>query len=197
LKVSEIVLNAEARAAFGKKNNALRRGGVVPIHVYGLSLPSLALQSVEKDVLNTIKASGKTRRVAIDINGQKERVDCLVRDVDIHPVTGRLLHVDFLRVDADKAVEVEVPIKLANHASAPVARTGAVSIMLVLQTVKIKARAGAIPDAIEADCGGMTKVSDTIRLGDLKLPSDSKLIGNPNLRVVSVQMSRAARAAKS
>lgn len=189
-----ITLNADERVALGKKTRALRRGGITPIHVYGLSKPSRALQTAEKEVLKVVQQSGKTSVVTINIGGDSEQETCLARDLDVDPRTGRLLHVDFLRVAKDRKVEVEIPIKLVNTDTAPIVRSGAVNVVLVLSKVWIKALPDELPAALEVDCGNFTKATDTVKTGDLNLPKGGSLIGSPDLRVISLQASRAARA---
>ena len=144
--------------------------------------------------MKVVQKSGKTSVVTINVGGDSEQETCLTRDLDVDPRTGKLLHVDFLRVAKDRKVEVEMPIKLVNTDTAPIVRSGAVNVMLVLSKVWIKALPDELPQALVVDCGNLEKATDTVKTGELDLPKGGELIGSPDLRVISLQASRAARA---
>lgn len=179
----------------GSKNKALRRAGSTPLHVYGLSAESLSLQAATDKVVKTLKTAGRTRLIAVKIDGVDKPEICLVRGIDVHPLTGRVLHVDFMRV-GEKAITLEVAIELSNTATAPVAKRGAVSITQVLAKAQIKTAPKDIPQALIANCIKLEKITDTITVGDLEVPEGVTLLSDPKLRVVSVQLTRAARAAQ-
>lgn len=179
----------------GSKTKALRADGILPLHVYGLSDKSLSLQAPTKEVVNVIRAAGRTRLVSVKVKGADKPETCLVRGIDVHPVSGNVLHVDFLRV-GDAEIMLDVPIELVNVASAPVARRMAVSITQVLAKVRVKATPDKIPQSLKANCLKLAKVTDTITNGELEIPDGVQLISDPDVRIVSVQLTRAARAAQ-
>ena len=116
-KMAEIILKTETRKTFGKRNKSLRKNGIIPINMYGLG-DSISLQ-VNADILyKTLKEVGYTTPLKISIGG-KEETYTLVRNISIHPVTDKVIHVDFLRVDLDKPIEAQVPILLINQEDAP------------------------------------------------------------------------------
>ena len=91
--------------------------------MYGLG-DSISLQ-VDEDILyKTLKEAGYTTPIKLSVDG-KDETYTLVRNVDRHPVTDKLVHVDFLRVDMEKEIEVQVPVVLINQDSAPGTRGGA------------------------------------------------------------------------
>ena len=192
---ASIELNTEVRTRMGKKTRALRRDGLMPLHLYGLDGDPLALQAPYVDVVNTVRAAGRTKLVGINVKGAKGPEICLVRSLDIHPVSSQVLHVDFMRVGEEKAVELDVPVELIKTRSSPLTRGSTVNITLVLPKVRVAARASTIPSSLKADCSKLLKITDTIKVGDLDVPSEVRVISDPKLRVVSVQLTRAARAA--
>ena len=92
--MDQIVLSAQTRTATGKKTRALRRQGVTPIHVYGLADPPLSLQARSSQVMAVLRSAGYTTPVSVSVDGKNEAVT-LVREIDKHPVTGSIRHVDF------------------------------------------------------------------------------------------------------
>ena len=112
--MNPIILNTEKRETYGKKLRSLRKKGILPIHVYGPGMESIALQSDTISVLKVLQEAGRTNPVKI-VDSEKEHTT-LVRNVDQHPATGELQHVDFMRVDENKAIEVEVPVVLIGEA---------------------------------------------------------------------------------
>ena len=194
---TSIELSTEIRTRLGKKVRALRRDGLMPLHLYGLDGDPLALQAPYAEVMTTVRAAGRTKLVGIKVKGAKSPEICLVRSLDIHPVSSQVLHVDFMRVGEEKAVELEVPVELVNTRSSPLTRGSTVNITLVLPKVRVAAHASTIPDSLKADCSKLLKITDTIKVSDLDVPSEVRVISDPKLRVVSVQLTRAARAAGS
>ncbi len=122
-KMAEIILKTETRKTFGKQNKSLRKNGIIPINMYGLG-DSISLQVNEDILYKTLKEVGYTTPLKISIGG-KEETYTLVRNISIHPVTDKVIHVDFLRVDLDKPIEAQVPILLMNQEEAPGTRGGA------------------------------------------------------------------------
>lgn len=182
-------LQASPRTAMGKKNRALRRNGITPLHVYGLTAEPLALQADTLTVWLVLREAGYTTPVTIKVDGGEEAVT-LVRGISKHPVSGDLVHVDFMRVDVDIAVEVGVPVNLINAESAPVINLGDISITQAAYEVTVSARPYDVPNEIEVDCSVLETLDDVIRAGDLKLPDRVELITDPEQAIAWGEESR-------
>ncbi len=190
-----LTLEASPRTALGKKNAAIRRSGLVPLHVYGLDKEPNLLQAETRMVTIAIRKSGRTAPVRILVSGRQEEEMTLIRDVTVHPVSGRILHVDFIRISKEKPVDLEVPVVLVNTDRAPVTRGAAANITQSVYRVKILCKPFIVPQVIEVDCSLLAKTSDSIVVGDLPLPEGASLITNPLTRILFIQISRAARSA--
>lgn len=184
-----ISITVEPRTAFGKKNRALRRDGKVPVHVYGLKADSLALQVETGSILATIKEAGRTTPVTVKVSGGEEAVT-LIREVRVHPVSGDLLHVDFMRVDIQMEVEANVPVSLINEEEAPGIRGGAGVVTQGTYALIVRARPFDIPHEIEVDCSVLDSLEADIKAGDIKLPAGVELITDPETRVAWIQPPR-------
>ncbi len=187
--MADLVLHAETRTAMGKKNRALRAQGIIPIHVYGLDDGPSSLQANQRHLINIVKEAGRTSLVTVESDGGTQDVT-LVRDVTTHPVSGNLLHVDFLRVDPEQAVEAPVPVILVRQDEAPGIRGGAGFVTQGIYEVVLSARPDNIPHELEADCSVLEDFSSAVLASDLPLPEGATLASDPDDRIAWVQPPR-------
>ena len=184
--MNPIILNTEKREIYGKKLRSLRKKGILPIHVYGPGMESIALQSDTNNVLKVIQEAGRTNPVKI-IDSDKEHTT-LVRNVDQHPATGELQHVDFMRVDENKAIEVEVPVVLIGEA--PGTRGGAGTVTQAIYSLSVLSKPFTVPSEIQADISVLVDLETNIKRGDLVLPDGVELVGDPDIPVAWIQPPR-------
>ena len=187
--MDEFVLAADPRTTMGKKNRALRAKGIIPIHVYGLDSAPAALQTDIRQLVSVVRAAGRTSPVIVK-SAYGDSDVTLVRDVATHPVSGNVLHVDFLRVDPTQTVEAPVPVVLLNQDIAPGTRGGAGFVTQGLYEIVLSARPGDIPQHLEADCIVLESMDDAIHASDLLLPEGATLAGDPEERVAWIQPPR-------
>ena len=187
-KMAEIILKTETRKTFGKRNKSLRKNGIIPINMYGLG-DSISLQ-VNADILyKTLKEVGYTTPLKISIGG-KEETYTLVRNISIHPVTDKVIHVDFLRVDLDKPIEAQVPILLINQEDAPGIRGGAGVVTQGVYEVTVLAKPLEIPPELTADCSVLEDLEMYIYSKDLDLPVGAELISDEDAQIAWIQPPR-------
>lgn len=184
----EIILETEKRTTFGKKNKSLRSTGVVPVNMYGLG-DSISLQVKEDTLYKTLKAAGYTTPIKISVDG-KDETYTLVRNVDRHPVTDALVHVDFLRVDMEKEIEVQVPVTLINQDSAPGTRGGAGVVTQGVYEVTILAKPLEIPSELEADCSILENLEVSVLAKDLNIPEGASLTSDEDAQIAWIQPPR-------
>jgi len=149
---------ADLREVRGTAN----RGGSVPAVVYGKKVPSTPVLVDTSDLLRVFRASGFSNIIDLVLDGSKHQV--LIHDVQVHPVSGEFVHVDFYAIVATEKLHVTVPVKLVGNSQA--ARDGAV-IEHVLQDIEVKCLPADIPAEIEADISKLEKAGDMIHISDL------------------------------
>ncbi len=160
--------NAEVRERAGKgAARAIRKTGRIPAVIYGDSKdPS----SISLDPLEYMKATtgpGFFSTVfEIKVGGKAEKV--LARDVQLHPVTDRPLHLDFLRVGKSTMVTVAVPVTFINEMDSPGIKRGGV-LNIVRHDLDLVCRGDAIPQGIEIDLTGL-EIGDGIHISAVTLP---------------------------
>ena len=183
-----IKIDTTERNVFGKKNRALRRQGIVPVHVYGLNKPSLSLQIDLLTLTNTLRSAGRTTPVTLKI--QEEEAVTLVRDVAHHPVSGNIQHVDFLRVDVSQLVNAPVPIVLFGQELAPGTTGGAGIVTQGLYEITVRAKPFDVPSEIKVDCSVLDSLESSIMATDLKLPPNVELVSTDDERIAWIQPPR-------
>jgi large subunit ribosomal protein L25 len=161
-------LTATVRGKVGKgAARAVRRQGEVPAVIYGANKPPIAISLPEAEVRQRIHGGGFYTTVAsIAVDGQK--IPTLPRDYQLHPVSDRPMHVDFLRVEPGSDVTVEVPVKFTNESQAPGIRRGGV-LNVVRHRVALICKVEAIPEGIVADLTGL-EIGDSLHISRIPLP---------------------------
>lgn len=165
-------LTAVKRERAGKgAARAVRNQGLVPGVIYGDKQPPVLFSIDPRQLLAQMARPGFwTHQFEVDIEGQKTLTMC--QDLQVHPVSDRPIHVDFLRITADSTVEVDVPVKFVNEDRAPGIKRGGV-LNVVRHEVVLVCKADAIPEHLEADLTGLD-VGDSLHISAIKLPAGVK-----------------------
>ena len=166
-----LTLPAEARDRAGKgASRVLRREGRVPAVIYGGKEEPTAIHIEAKELVRQL-GSGHFMNsiVMIDINGKMVRT--LPKDVALHPVTDRPLHVDFLRLSKDAKIQVAVPVVFINEEESPGLKKGGV-LNVVRHELELVCESDKIPDEIQLDVAGLD-IGDSIHISHVSLPDGS------------------------
>ena len=167
-----LTLPAEARDRAGKgASRALRREGRVPAVIYGGKEEPTPIHVEAKELVRQL-GSGHFMNsiVMIDIGGKQVRV--LPKDVALHPVTDRPLHVDFLRLSKDSKIQVAVPVVFVNEDDSPGLKKGGV-LNVVRHELELVCESDKIPDEIHLDVTGLD-IGDSIHISQVTLPKGAK-----------------------
>ena len=165
--MEEILLTANTTREIGSSSSRrVRKDGVVPGVLYGLNKESVSLSVTWPDLRRALTTdSGVNAIIQLEIDGKKQMT--IVKDIQRHPVKRDVLHVDFLRIDPDKNVTVDIPLVMIGEAREVSAADGMVDQNMFSLTVS--APPDRIPTEIEVDISALT-VGDAVRVGDLNLP---------------------------
>jgi large subunit ribosomal protein L25 len=165
-QVSEIKASARTRAGTGGAR-AVRRQAAVPAVIYGngAAPQHIALQSNE--LVNLMNRGRFLSTVLdLDVNGAKTRV--IPREVQVDPVNGKLVHVDFQRVGAGSRIRVNVPVRFVNEALSPGLKRGGV-LNIVRHNVEVVCPAEAIPEFFEFSLEGL-EIGRSLHISAIQLP---------------------------
>ena len=183
-----VFLQVQNRTVFGKKLGALRRSGITPLHVYGRGTESLSLQVETSQIIHTLAQVGRTTPFTLRVNGSEDFV--IVRDLHLHPVSERLLHVDLIRVSRTERMTVAVPIHLVGEA--PAAREPGAMLMHDLYEIEVEALPLDLPSDVTVDVSGLTSLDMAIHAQDIPLPQGVSLVTLPDALVVRIGLRRVA-----
>lgn len=186
--MKELELEATKRELLGKKVKSLRRQGIVPAHVYGNSVDSLALQIEAKALQKVLSLAGETGVIHLKVAGAKQPRMVLMRQVQRDPVSGEWLHVDFYQVKMTEKIKAEVPLVFTGEPPA-VKSKGAIPLHS-LNTLHVEALPGNLPRSIEVDLSRLEEVDQAIFAKDISLPENVTLVTDPEQMVVKVAGAR-------
>ena len=174
--MEEILLNANTTREIGSSSSRrVRKDGVIPGVLYGLNEESVSLSVAWPDLRRALTTdSGINAIIQLEIDGKKQMT--IVKDIQRHPVRRDVLHVDFLRIDPNKNVTVDIPLVMIGEAREVSAADGMVDQNMFSLTVS--APPDRIPTEIEVDISSLT-VGDAVRVGDLNLPEGVTSEGDP------------------
>ena len=166
--MAEITLPAHTGRPTGSRpSNRLRAEGKVPATVYGLGGDAVTVSVDWRDLRHALTTeAGMNALINLEIDGHASELT-IVKELQRHPIKRSVLHIDFLRVSRDVAIEVEVPIVLVGEAE-QVTRDGG-TVDQALFHLTISAKPGSIPNELTVDISGLT-IGDAVRVGDLALP---------------------------
>jgi large subunit ribosomal protein L25 len=186
----DIVLTAEPRTAVGSRPaGRLRREGKVPAVVYGLRTDTLNVTVPARELAHILAGeAGANTLITLKVDG--DDVLTLARQIQRHPTRGDLVHVDFVRIRRDVAVQAEIPVHLVGEEPEGVRDGGLLEQLLF--TLSIEAKPEDIPPAIEVDASGLA-IGDQLRVEELPLPAGVSALHEPDELVVQLVVSRVAQ----
>jgi len=182
--MKSITIKGSKRESVGKvATKALRNAGMVPCVIYGGEQPIHF--SAEEKAFKNLVYTPNVYTASIDVDGQK--IPAILQDIQFHPVSDKILHVDFYQLFDDKEVTMNIPVRLTGK-SKGVAIGGA--LRHNVRKAKVKALPANLPDFIETD---ITELEIGNKLYITALKNDNYTILHPDNTVVAqVRMSRNA-----
>lgn len=183
-KTTPGVLAASVRERAGKGSaRLLRREGKVPAIVYSKGKQPMSLALPLKEV--TLEYTrGRFRSRLIEIKLDKEIFKALPKDVQFHPVTDVIEHVDFIRVEKGVPIRVQVPVKvLGAEKSVGIKRGGALNV--VRHEIEFICQPESIPTHIEVNVQELD-IGGSVHINDVKLPAGIEAVLKRNFTVVTI-----------
>ena len=171
------LLTAETGRTRGTRpSRRLRRTGRVPAVVYGMGDNPIAVSVDRADLRGALSTdAGLNALITLEVDGDRQL--SIVKDLQRHPVRRDVLHVDFLRIDPDHEVEVDVPLVLVGEAKKVTQASGMVD--QVMHQVPLLAKPSDIPTEVTADVSDL-EVGSSLRVSDIELPAGVTPAGDPD-----------------
>ncbi len=186
--MQKIELKGSKREVIGKKPaKELRKEGKVPGVLYGGN--EVVHFAIEEKQLKSLVYTPNVYIVKLDIEGTQ--VEAIMQDIQFHPVSDSILHIDFLQIFEEKPVVIEVPVKLKGFAEG-VKAGGRLS--LEQRKLRVKGLPANLPDTLEIEISHL-KLGQTVQVGALAF-DNLEILNAKNSVVAAVKLTRAARAAQ-
>lgn len=180
--MAEVGLKAEIREGRGKgAARKLRAAGQVPAIVYGLGSEPLPVAVSSRELAHTLSTdAGMNVLIDLQLGSGTELV--IARELNKDPVKGVIRHVDFLRINRNQTIEVDVPIHLEGEA--PGMKQGG-QMDQHTYSLHIEALPGNLPERIDVDISHL-QVGDSLRVEDIKAPEGIKILTAGDETVLSI-----------
>ncbi len=144
----------------------IREEGKIPVVVYGPKFANTSAEIVYQDFIRLYNKHGETTLISLDIDGKA--VNVMVKDIDLHPVTNKVAHVDFYAPEAGKKVTANIPLEFINESAA--VKAGA-QLVKVLHELEVEALPENLPHSLSVDLSIMTTVEESVHVKDIILPA--------------------------
>ena len=189
--MNNLNLSVSKREVTGKKVSELRNSGLTPVHMYGPEIESSSLQCDTAILDRVITDAGTNIPVTVDVENGDQGNLCFIREVQYHPVTNKVLHVDFMKVQEGRPVRAQVPVSV--EGTSPAVRTMGGTLLQPLQTLTVEALPLEIPEIIILEAELLIDFETNLYVSDIELGDNVSIINETSEMVASVVAPRVER----
>jgi large subunit ribosomal protein L25 len=185
-----IEVKAQNRTGLGTgQAKTIRKEGLIPCIVYGNG-ETVHFSTAPLEIRDLIYTN-EFRKANINLDGKT--VECIVKEVQYHPVTDAILHVDFQTLSAGKLVKVNLPIKLIGTSEGQ--KVGG-TLVQKMRKLQVFAKPESLSETINVDITSL-ELGKSLRVRDIKLAEGVEAITNGSIPVASIDIPRALRSAQT
>lgn len=179
-----MLLEVKKRDIFGRKVKRLRKEGFIPANIYGRNIKSLAVVVDEKDFDKVFKEAGETQIINLRLGNEEKPV--LIHNTQRDPLSGKIIHVDFLQVDLRQKVTASIPV--VGVGESPVEKQGLGTVVFYINEIEVEALPMDLPEKVEVDLDILGEVDQSILVKDLNFDKEKvEVKDNPDEVVVKVE----------
>lgn len=177
-------LTVQPREVFGKNAmNRLRTGGSIPAVLYGHQESAISLTIADASLKSALQ-HGENVLLTLKIDGAKEPKTALIKEMQRHPISGKIIHLDLYQISMKEKITVRVPVQVTGEAACVGIRDGGI-LEHHLRDVEVRCLPASIPAFIPADIAEM-KVGVSMHVSDLPMPDGVELLTSGGETVLSV-----------
>jgi large subunit ribosomal protein L25 len=179
------VIEAQARIPGGKNvNRRIRKSGSIPAVIYGPGKQPIVVSVNPNDVKAILYSeSGRNTIFTINVDGSAEQNSAMVKDYQLDPVKGNLIHTDFLEIAMDRLLELTVNIEIVGE-SEGVKLDGGI-LDFVTRSIEVECLPSDIPESIKVDVSHL-KINDYIRVKNIQTDAKVKILSDPEIVIVTI-----------
>lgn len=194
--MAEYKLGLEKREVTGKKLKDLRAKGLIPSVVYG-GKESVLASSEYVATEKVLEQAGYHSPIDLDLAGKKQLA--IVKDVQIDPVSRKIINIEFQGISANEVVEATTPIVIVNFEASDASKLYHFAINQALEEIDVKAKPSDLPEELTIDATNLKEAEDKLTVADIVLPKGVELADkelDPEQVVASVYDPAAEAAAR-
>ncbi len=165
------------------KASLIRRSGGVPAVLYGHGIEAMSLELNAKQFNKIYSEAGETSIIEIEVEGEKTH-PILFREVQFHPLTSVVTHIDLYQVRMDEEITANVPLQFVGESAAVKDMAGV--LVRNMDEVEVSAFPQNLPHSLEVDISALTDFEKAITVSDLKIPEGVTLLGHEPEDVVAL-----------
>ena len=183
--MKQVTLSAIKREKTGKEiSKKLRKQGLIPAIVYGPRFQPLPI-AVKFNELESIliKHKGETLLFNLELtDGEPSKIQAILKDYQIHPLTDKIIHIDFLAIHEEETITLDIPLEFLGK---PIGISKGGVLEILLHELTIECLPSNIPDKIYVDISNLD-VGDVLHVKDIKVPEGVKVINDPEETVLTI-----------
>lgn len=183
--MADVVVEVEERTASGKnESRRLRRDGRIPGVLYGAGKPVFSVTVDPRQVEQILHSeAGENTLLDLRLKGQDSRRKAMIKDYQVDPVTGQVLHADFVRIEMDAKLEVSVSVRTVGTAPGIKEQGGLLDVLQ--RELKLECLPGDIPENIDVDISEL-RIHDHVRVQDLVPTGNYRFVDPPETLVLNI-----------
>lgn len=164
--------------------NQLRRSEQIPAIIYGQGEEAIPISLQKRQLNRVFTAHGSRGLFSLEIEGESKPMITLIREVQKNPVSGQLIHVDFLSVSLTEKINSNVGILLSGEEE--IMKKGGI-LQAGLKEVEVLCLPQDLPEYLSADISSL-EIGDTLHVKDLSIPAEVEMLSDPGALIASVLM---------
>ncbi|MEK7273766.1 MAG: 50S ribosomal protein L25, partial [Candidatus Desantisbacteria bacterium] len=177
----QVELNAIVREKKGKEaNKKLKANGRVPAILYGREKDNISLTINAKELAKVISA-GENAIISMTLTDNMQET-VVLKDWQLHPYNGTILHADFYRISLEESIEANVPVAIVG--TAPGQKTGGV-LDILLREIEIRALPLQVPDKFEINVSHL-EIGDIIHVKDISIGEGIEMLSDPEQVIITL-----------
>lgn len=171
--MADYKLALKKRELVGKKSKLLRKEGLIPSVVYGEKEPVL-LSSEYVATEKVLNGAGYHSPIDLDMDGKAQLA--IVKDVQIDPISRKIINIEFQAISADKLVEATTPVVIVNFEASEASKIYHFAINQTIDEIDVKAKPADLPKSLEIDAADLKELDDKLTVASIKLPSGVEFV---------------------
>jgi len=167
-----------------RKDAKQKENNFLPAVLYGPKLKNLNLNVDPKAFSKAYKEAGESVLISLKVEGEKDEFLVLIHDIQLDPLSGRPIHIDFYQPNLKEEVEITVPLIIEGESPAVKSLGG--TLMKNISEIEVKALPQNLPKEIRVDVSNLANLEDNILVKDLNIPENVEILKEPDEIVITV-----------